>query len=44
MGILKIKGVKDCYWTHREWYRSSVTESNCTANASPIALLEMQRE
>lgn len=44
MGLLKIKGVKECYWTHREWYRSSVTDSHCTANASPIVLLEMQRE
>lgn len=44
MGLLKIKGVKECYWTHREWYRSSVTESHCAANASPIVFLELQRE
>lgn len=44
MGLLKIKGVKDFYWTHREWYRSSVTESHCAANASPIVFLELQRE
>ena len=41
MGLLKIKGVKECYWTHREWYRSSVTESHCAANASPIVFLEL---